>query len=712
MPLENGLDDRYITSSDLQQYFVNKSKGEANAYGSVRFWKDSDRDDPKLVYQLVQDSNTFEYSYVALSDPLYLSGVGTFIDGSGNDIAVYYYPYDEFGNLELYYVEVFDSNLLLQFTREAWPYPLIEGGGESPVQSSLGVVNQLSNPQFSQTLFAPNTSITLSVTGGGTTNFNIAPNWVLQALHSGSGDIIVEQLAVAGLSAYPYNPPYILKITGNNNLTGLNLRQKLNINPDWAAPQNSTSTAGYLAGTILLGPPDGAIPGTSVIMQYVPNAGTTQTILDETNNGASFAQFNATIQLAPAANPNAGSAGFDEIVINLSNFTSVSQIGNVQVLPLTSNVDGLPFEQSTSNRQLDQMFNYYKAGLDAKPVESYLIGWDFPLNPAQFLGSTVPASAIGVNKSKYVWDQTIIFQSANSGVGVTRNSSGAIVLTAAATTKMALIQYLPQATARSLLQNQLSCMVSAYASVGITATVSLWYTTDVSLPSTWVSNDSLVLTLDDDGKPATFNGTWAEVPRNLQDATFTIGTATASKFNQYPLTGWDLNNAAVANTATYFAIVVGTAEVASGESLTVNSISLVPGSVATIPAAKTLSQVLLSSQAYYWKTYPLDVVPGTIVPAQRTNAVVYRSRTAGLSQYIVALTLPTYMNSTPVLTFYSPVNSNGNWYNDTLGADSGVATVSYAGSTSVLNLQNPQALGDGANNTMLVHLTANAVLGY
>src|SRR6478736_4050174 len=119
------------------------------------------------------------------------------------------------------------------------------------------------------------------------------------------------------------------------------------------------------------------------------------------------------------------------------------------------------------------MFNYYKAGLDFKPIPSYLVGWDFPLNPAQFLGSNVPAS--GAAGSKYVWDQTIMFQSEASGINVNRSPSGTLLLQAAAVdSKVAIIQYLSQTEAREILTNPLSSMLTTHASptAGIPGTIS------------------------------------------------------------------------------------------------------------------------------------------------------------------------------------------------------------------------------------------------
>ena len=364
------------------------------------------------------------------------------------------------------------------------------------------------------------------------------------------------------------------------------------------------------------------------------------------------------------------------------------------------------------------MFNYYQTGLDFKPIKSYLVGWDFPLNPAQMFGPTVAASAIGAGKSKYVWDQTIVFQSADSGVGVTRDASGAIVLTAAATTQMALIQYLPQNTARSVLREKLSCMVSAYASVSVNATVELYYTTDVSLPSAWTSNNSLVLTLGTNGRAATFNGNWTAVPRGgLGDARISIGTSGDSSFNSYPLSGWNLDDPSVANTATYFAIVLGTASIASTNTITIKSISLVPGTVATIPAPQTESEVILDSQKYFWSTFPIGTVPATQAGYLGAISSTLGAGLGGLNnpvQFTVQVLFPVRMNTTPAMTYYNPTSNNAKWYaqGPLSPQDSGVAASLLNLSTVGVGVYNPLDALDAPGNNFYVHAAANAVLGY
>jgi len=111
-----------IAAIDLAEIFVSKFTGELNSGGYVNFWQDANRTVPKLVYEQVNNGGSPPtYTYAALPNPIILSGTGNFQDAGGNNVAVYYFPYDTFGNIQQYYIEVFDANNQSQFTREAWP---------------------------------------------------------------------------------------------------------------------------------------------------------------------------------------------------------------------------------------------------------------------------------------------------------------------------------------------------------------------------------------------------------------------------------------------------------------------------------------------------------------------------------------------------------------------------------------------------------------
>lgn len=698
------LDSSYITTVNLEPYFVSKANGEANANGKIYFWVNTSRTTGKLVYELTQDAMTGEYSYAPLPNPITLSNTGTIQNAGGNNVALYYYPFDEFGNEELYYIQVYDSDSNLQFTRDAWPFPTgASGGGGGAAGVSAG--NMITNPQFAKILFTPNSALTISYTGSATTSVEIAPGWVLNVTHTGSTSVVVTQTPVAGSSAYPYNPPYTLDFAIGSSISRVTLTQRLNNNPDWAAPAVA-GDGGYLSASILLG------SGTAAVINYVPSGGNpSQQILSESNASGGYAQFSTTIELDAAANPATGATGYATIEIVLPS-SGTASISNVQVIPLTTDTDINAFDQSTVNRQIDQMFNYYKTGLDFKPVRSYLIGWDFALNPAQIAGSSIGAVGAGANKSYYAWDQTIAYQSANSAITIARATSGAITLTAATTTKMALVQYLPAVMARNLLRQKLASMVSGYASANTTITISLWYTTDGSLPSIGSSNNSLVLTLDANGKPATFNGTWLEVPRELGDATFTLGPAIDGLFNNYGIIGWDLDDATIADSATYFAIVVGTQEVPSARVLTFNSISLVPGTVPTIPAPLSIGETLAQCQQAYEKSFNVDQPPAGALGTNNGEWLWVQTVANGQNQGLGTILYKVSKWQQPTVQTY---NTNVNNSAVRVGGAGGADCTSTATFNATLNgfcIQCTIAMGFNSGSYLTVQWTANSLLGF
>ena len=136
-----GINPKYIPLNYLQQYFVDKDTGFPLSGGIVTFYKDNQRTVLKPVYEL--RNNSGEYEYVELTNPLILSSVGTFADIDSNDITVYAYPYDENGDIDLYYITVESFDSVAQFTREGVPNVAAE---IQPEEKEL--LNYVSNGQF------------------------------------------------------------------------------------------------------------------------------------------------------------------------------------------------------------------------------------------------------------------------------------------------------------------------------------------------------------------------------------------------------------------------------------------------------------------------------------------------------------------------------------------------------------------------------------
>jgi hypothetical protein len=143
----SGLNSQFIAAIDLNESLLSNQNGEPLAGGIVTFYQDQARTTLKAVYGLSYNSMTNTYSYVTLPNPMTLSGIGSFQDAGGNNVTVYYYPFDSFGNQQLYYITVYDAFGNLQFTRQAWPFPASGGGGGGggSATSITVIINQPAN---------------------------------------------------------------------------------------------------------------------------------------------------------------------------------------------------------------------------------------------------------------------------------------------------------------------------------------------------------------------------------------------------------------------------------------------------------------------------------------------------------------------------------------------------------------------------------------
>jgi hypothetical protein len=596
-----GLDERYITPVGLLEYFVDKETGEPLAGGLISFWQDDNRLYPKTVYELTGAPPN--YSYSPLPNPMTLSATGTPMNANGDEVKIYYYPYDQFGNLELYYVTVTDSNGLDQFTRQGQPN--ISEGNNPANEGELGFNNLISNSQFVDVLFNPSSTLTISYTGSGTKRVNIAPDWQLVISHGGSGSVQVSRESIAGTALNQTNPPYVLSIVPGANITQLRLIQKLEHNPSIWSPV-VPGQLGYVNAGILIAQGIGEVK-----LIYVSEAvGTEQTILTATNNTGAPFYFSDTAQLTVSDNTSNADIGYVNLIIDLPPSGTGIKISSVQFLGIETDEVSIPYQQQPVNRQKDYLFHYYQPFIQNMPIPSYLVGWDFPMNPAQISGNSVNLGAIGANKSAYTWDQTIVFQSANSGVNVNRSTTGRIQLNALADGQIAIIQYLDAVQANKIINSRNAVNIIGGSTIfgGLTGTVSLWVTDDVSLPNVAAgTNNSIVLTLDANGKPATRNGTWTEIPRSdLGDATISLGTTEA----EYNLSGWDATNTIVTN-QTFFAIVIGFAAMSNGATVELKSVSLCEGEIATPPCPLTVEETLRQCEQYYEKSYKTSDIAGT-----------------------------------------------------------------------------------------------------
>ena len=180
------LDPNYVLMIPLQDVFVDKDGSGPLSGGVVTFYQDAvaGRSVLKPVYQISGLPPYSDASYIVLPNPLILSSVGTFQDNNGNDIVPYLYPYDDNGNVQLYYITVYSSGGVFQFSREAWPNTGVANEG-----SVNDIINYVANGQF---LLHNNQYINFATTVGADYVYQIAPGgWTFEkSTASTSTDLI------------------------------------------------------------------------------------------------------------------------------------------------------------------------------------------------------------------------------------------------------------------------------------------------------------------------------------------------------------------------------------------------------------------------------------------------------------------------------------------------------------------------------------------
>lgn len=720
LPINNEL---FVPINYLQTYFVDKNTGLPLSAGLVYFYQDTNRNNLKPVYQLTSSPS---YQYTQLANPLTLSNAGTFVDDDGNDIAVFLYPYDAAGDPDNYYIQVFAAVPaevepplfpppppplgMPEFTREAVPGIIAgEMGPNSLVQQGYG--NVLANSQFAEIYFNPSVGMNITYTAG-ITLAQIAPGWTLRIVASNGGVVSVNRTAQTGVANIPTNPPYTLTITPGPNISSLILYQRLYDNP-------GIFSNGFISGWIVLG----SLPnGPTTIINYADSNGDNLQILSAANNTGLYNYSTATVPIGVSGNPDSANTGYVDIQIIL-NTVATTILTSIQVVPLAQNIQNVAYEQQTTNQQVNSLYYVDQPNLVYKQTPSFLIGWDFPFNPAQtptFPANAaqtttvnVPVQPTGNNSSYAIWDQTILFQSVNNGITVSRSPAGGLLLTAALDTQMCIIQYLNQAAARTLLNDNMSVNVSAKTNngVGYNAAITLWYTKQGSVPTLPAS---LVATVDPTyGIPITNNGTWFKVPRGFYgDATFKIGANATTSYNNYPFSDFDIGVNADANLATYFAVVLSTTTITAGDSIDIDSISLVAGNFANRPAPQTPSAVLADCQRFYVKTFENGVLPVQALGVGTGYLTWGGTGVGGVKTDIFNYRFPTAMRTIPMVTLFNPISPNAQVRDFT--ASGGSDCSSSAADQLTMKSMRITSVPPGTSSTgdvLGIHITADARLG-
>jgi hypothetical protein len=511
-------------------------------------------------------------------------------------------------------------------------------GNTPPDETSFVTDNQITNPQFALINFQS----PLVLTAITTQVINIAPGWFLNL--SGTGNVTLTQVLLNNSVPDSSNASYALRLqlSGWNNVY---LSQRFKNNGVLWANTFVSSSIMALSGN----PPE------NISATLVDSQGHSVSVLDTTSITAAFNPYPQVSAIPPSLDSDFPPTAYTEYQLLLPNNGDIT-ITSIQLIDGGIEIE-YPYEQTTIERQIDHTFNYYNGPLQFKPIPSLLTGWDFAVNPAQFGSPAITTTPA------YIWDQTICASAVNT-INVARiTTSGAFSATTTVNNDaFYMLQYLTGADAFLTTLSNLAVNVSAYLLThpGVTARVYLYYSngggTIPTLPTT-------IGTLAASGVFTLTASNWAIIPQNLGFSnTFTmLNTGT---FTDLKSIGWNGTDFAGSSATANFAIVVTFAIPTAGTQVVVNSISCVPGDIASRPAPFSFDETLRRCQAYYEKSY----APGTAVGTANTeNSLTFyqfatetNSTTNYMYQESFGFNWKQTKRITPTLSIFSTINANTN----------------------------------------------------
>ena len=483
-------------------------------------------------------------------------------------------------------------------------------GGGSPFDTIATISsNQITNPQFA--LY--NLSAPFTFTGNAAdlpipNKIEVAPGWFLNL--SGTGTVTIAQVPLNNSEANPSNAPYALHITASGwTANSLFLSQRFFQNGMLWANQ-------YVSGAITASLGADELPQNISSQLVDSNATLLGTIIFPQAVVPSFNQLtgSTSVPLPATTNPDLPPAAYIDYQILLPSNIDIF-VSSIQLLVQDTPAQPV-FEQDSINRQIDNTFHYYKPQLSYKPIPSLLTAWDFPLNPAQFAGDS---GTISNTTAAYIWDQTIA-KSVVGSVAVARDSvtGGFQATTANADEAFYIMQYLSGAQAKKILGSKLAVNVNAFraSNVGgaVTATVYLYCSRSAgSIPTLPTS----IGTIAADGTFTLTAANWSEIPRSgFGDAFGTLSAVTQVDYSNLNaavdlnFNGWELVDPTQISDTANFAIVVTFSCPTTGSVVSIGSIGLMSGDIATRPAPQTWDQVLAECEYYYEKSYDNDYYGG------------------------------------------------------------------------------------------------------
>jgi len=598
------LSEKFYVGLSLDQIFFDKDTGLPLANGTITFYRNNSRNELKPVYQL-SGTPPDNYTYVSMGATLTLSSIGTVLNSGDDPELIYYYPFegipsDDSDVLDLYYIVCRNSDAVEQWTREALPN-LVES--TNPTNEAAAVSNQISNPQFSRTFLNDTQTVTYSVTAAAQEEFEFAPDWVF--VISGTGTVVATIVPLSGSSGQITSAPYYVKVDTDLGISECLLRQRMNNNSGvWSSTttQNIFVAGTFVARSELAGNPD-------LQLYYLDQAsGTPVLIVDAALNTGSFVEFTggSASAIPASANPATGYDAYVDLYLSFPSSSSIS-VTSIQVTPNVSDTaaDLRSYEQQSSNREQALMGDYYIPRLEQKPISSLLVGWDFPLNPAQFGGATKTITTT----AGYVWDQTIAC-SLVGNVALTRASAtqGAQFVPVSNDEAFYILQYMSGRQARKIVGTRLSANINAYKGSAGSDVVTRFYLYRAPAATVIPTLPTSIGTVAANGVFSLSGGsTWTLVPRGgLDVAQATLNTVASYtdlvEGNDYGFQGYEITDASQIGDTDKFAVVVTFSVPSSGTQIGVDSVSLVPGDIPTRPAPQSQDEVLRECMFFYEKS--------------------------------------------------------------------------------------------------------------
>lgn len=163
-----------VTSEALEEVLFDKATGLPLSAGIITFYEDDNRTVLKNIY--MQQGTSGSYTYSLLANPMTLNADGSTSDSSGNNVKIFYYPYDESAvdlTKQAYFITVYNSVGTFQFSRSNFPF---EPDVTPPATSVATLENYIVNGRFWRNIAVSPATINVSAPAN-TVLINGLPNY-------------------------------------------------------------------------------------------------------------------------------------------------------------------------------------------------------------------------------------------------------------------------------------------------------------------------------------------------------------------------------------------------------------------------------------------------------------------------------------------------------------------------------------------------------